>query len=50
MTDKPKEKHESPKPDTKKEKTAETVNLSAEELRKISGGYGSPPGGTNQGH
>ncbi len=40
MGEKKKEKP-APKPDTKVEKkTSETVNLSAEELRKISGGAG----------
>jgi hypothetical protein len=49
MSDKPKEKHDSPKAETKKDtKTAETVNLSAEELRKISGGATAPGGGTIQ--
>jgi len=39
MADKPKEKRETREPDSKKEKkTSETVHLSAEELKKISGG------------
>jgi hypothetical protein len=46
MGEKKKEKP-APKPDTKADKkTSETVNLSAEDLRKISGGaIATPPGG-----
>jgi hypothetical protein len=45
---KPREKP-MPKPDKKVDhKTSETVHLSAEELRKISGGAGGTAGGKNQ--
>jgi hypothetical protein len=47
MPDKPKEKSEPREAETKQEKkTSETVHLSAEELRKISGGATqvNPPG------
>ncbi len=45
MSDKKKHEKSPPKPDTKGEKkTSETVHLSAEELRKISGGAAAPKG------
>jgi hypothetical protein len=49
MSDKKKKDKPAPKPDAKDEKkTSETVHLSAEELRKISGGAGV--GGINPGN
>ena len=43
MSDKKKHEKSAPQPDTKADKkTSETVNLSAEELRKISGGATAP--------
>jgi len=43
MSDKKKNEKSAPRPDTKADKkTSETVQLSAEELRKISGGATAP--------
>jgi hypothetical protein len=45
MAGKPKRDDKKKKPETRSEKKAETVQLSPEELRAISGGATSPPGG-----